>query len=155
MPERLETKRCINALYPFLFSLLCNDWTLKPPGYKVLSWCYLCACDCCVSRYSCTEGKTWENYTLPLNQRRIKADGLLNEPGIMSLITRWTPAIIRTTSLYFTLSFSSCPWTDWYTIWRIECLPGRNQLWQIVSIGYRVSAGQHSRSYDFIEQSLQ
>jgi len=43
---------------------------------------------CCVSRYSCTEGKTWENYTLPLGGRRIKADGLLNEPGITTLITR-------------------------------------------------------------------
>jgi len=44
-------------------------------------------------RYSCTEGKTWENYTLPTSPR-IKADGMLNEPGITSRITRYKLSMV-------------------------------------------------------------
>jgi hypothetical protein len=36
--------------------------------------------------YSCTEGKTWETYSLE-NNNKMKVDGLLNEPGITSLVT--------------------------------------------------------------------
>jgi len=37
-------------------------------------------------RYSCTEGKSWQKFAF--DGRSMKVDGLLNEPGITTLVAR-------------------------------------------------------------------
>ena len=65
--------------------------SLKLEGGILVSPCFFPDLRCYCSSYSCTEGSEWKPYTF--SDLDLQVDGVLNEPGITTLIVRWEKII--------------------------------------------------------------